>query len=330
MDAGTDTSGEWVAGADGGWVWRTAEGTLWRQDDEGRWVAYTGAVLQPPPNPTAGNASVPSDSDGEPFQETRAVPGGPAATGVPLTDIVPAGRAAHAPAHRGGLLSGMKERAEAARAKREQAHRAAQTQRAEGEHQAALSQWQEKMDTCHELRQRARSFEGSEDGGGLVLKKAERAFYAISNCSLVEDRRGAGHYVGRSQGFSIPVAKIGGRSVRYRVGASKGTFVQGTPVPTAIDHGTVHLTNQRVVFMGSKQTRECLFTKLVGYDSADGASTTFSVSNRQKPTVIHYGADLHFIFTFNLELALAHFRDSVDEYVATIDSVIAELEGQRP
>ena len=89
--------------------------------------------------------------------------------------------------------------------------------------------------------------------------------------------------------MNSPIATIGGRPVRYRVGASKGHFVQGTPSPTAIDTGTTYVTDQRVVFRGGKQTRECAFAKLVGYDHTDDGSTVLSVSNRQTPTVIHYG-----------------------------------------
>jgi len=56
---------------------------------------------------------------------------------------------------------------------------------------------------------------------------------------------------------------------------------------------TVFITNQRVIFQGSKQTRECAFAKLIGFEHDDATgSTTFSVSNRQKPTTIHYGPDL--------------------------------------
>jgi len=62
----------------------------------------------------------------------------------------------------------------------------------------------------------------------------------------------------------------------------RGHYVSGAPTPTAIDNGTVYVTNQRVIFQGSKQTRECKFAKLLGvqHDDVEG-STTLSVSNRQ-------------------------------------------------
>ncbi len=98
------------------------------------------------------------------------------------------------------------------------------------------------------------------------------------------------------------IRRVGGRSVRYRVGASKGHYAQGASTPTAIDVGTVFITNQRVIFQGNKQTRECAFAKLIGFQHADDGSTTFSVSNRQKPTVIRYRSDLSASFDFRLDL----------------------------
>jgi hypothetical protein len=79
--------------------------------------------------------------------------------------------------------------------------------------------------------------------------------------------------------------------VRYRVGASRGHYVRGAPAPTAIDTGTAFITNKRVIFEGSRQTRECNFTKLIGvqHDDAVGA-TTLSVSNREN--ISQAGKDL--------------------------------------
>jgi hypothetical protein len=125
-----------------------------------------------------------------------------------------------------------------------------------------------------------------------MLKSGETLFCKVTNVSLVEERRGKGHYQGGSTGFSIPVGSVGGRSVRYRIGASRGHYVQGAPSPTAIDTGTMFVTNQRVVFRGTKQTRECAFAKLIGFQHSVDGSTTFSVSNRQKPTTIHYGPSI--------------------------------------
>jgi hypothetical protein len=127
------------------------------------------------------------------------------------------------------------------------------------------------------------------------------------------------------------VAAVHGRTIRYRVGETRGHLVQGAPVPTAIDRGTVYITNQRVIFQGAKQTRECLFAKLIGFQHSDAdGSTTFSVSNRQKPTTIHYGAQLSGAFDFRLDLAIAHFRGTVGQLVSQLKEDLAQIDAARP
>jgi hypothetical protein len=164
-----------------------------------------------------------------------------------------------------------------------------------------------------------------------MLGPGESVFYKVTGAALIEDRRSKGHYAGKSSGVSIPVGSIGGRSVRYRVGASRGHYEQGAPTPTAIDTGTVYITNKRVIFQGARQTRECAFAKLIGFHHSDSdGSTTFSVSNRQKPTTIHYGPKLSGSFDFRLDLALAHFRGTVGELVRQLQNELAQLDAQRP
>jgi hypothetical protein len=208
-----------------------------------------------------------------------------------------------------------------------QQHRAKKAAR---EHQEALDHWQAHRDGYAEFLRVAQTFRGSSSSE-LMLGPGEAVFYKVTGASLVEPRRTAGHYEGKSSGISIPVGSLGGRSVRYRVGASRGHYVQGTPVPTAIDAGTVYITNKRVIFQGAKQTRECLFAKLVGFRHSDSeGSTTFSVSNRQKPTTIHYGPKLSGPFDFRLDLALAHFKGTVPILVRQLQSELARFDAARP
>jgi hypothetical protein len=96
-----------------------------------------------------------------------------------------------------------------------------------------------------------------------------------------------------------------------------------------VDTGTVYITNKRVIFTGAKQTRECLFSKLIAFDHDDAeGSTTLSVSNRQKPTTIHYGAALSASFDFRLDLA--HFRGTVADLVKQLQADLAQLDADRP
>ena len=93
-----------------------------------------------------------------------------------------------------------------------------------------MDEWQSEHDELTAVLQAATTRQGSPSSD-IVLKSGEAVFASIDGVSLIEDRRGAGHYAGRSQGFSIPVGSVGGRSVRYRVGANKGHFVQGELTP---------------------------------------------------------------------------------------------------
>ena len=51
---------------------------------------------------------------------------------------------------------------------------------------------------------------------------------------------------------------------------------------SVIDHGRATFTNQRVIFVGHKQTREWDFSKLLGWEAAAGGYIFMAVTNRQK------------------------------------------------
>ena len=71
--------------------------------------------------------------------------------------------------------------------------------------------------------------------------------------------------------------------------------------------------------------------RLIGFQHTDTeGSTTFSVSNRQKPTTIHYGPALSGAFDFRLDLALAHFRATVGNLVRRLQAELAKLDADRP
>ncbi len=195
----------------------------------------------------------------------------------------------------------------------------------EERYQKALAHWQAQRDGYAELLQLAESFNGVTTNE-VVLGPGEALFYKVTGAALL-DSRSTGHWEGSSSGFSVPV----GGGVRYRVGATRGHYVQGEPVLTAIDHGTLYLTNRRAVFMGPKQTREVDFAKLAGFSHDDSSgTTTFSVSNRQKPVTVHYGAGLSASFDFRLDLALAHYRGTTEALVAQLRQDLAQLDAARP
>jgi hypothetical protein len=206
-------------------------------------------------------------------------------------------------------------------------HRAEKAAKA---YQGDLARWKQERDGCAELLEVARGYHGSPCGE-IMLGVGEAVFYQVAGAALIEERRGQGHYEGRSAGVSVPVGSIAGRPVRYRAGASRGHFVQGAPSPAAVDTGTVFVTSKRVIFQGARQTRECAFAKLIGFRHSDTeGSTTFSVSNRQKPTTIGYGPALSGAFDFRLDLALAHFRGTVGDLAGQLQAELVRLDAERP
>jgi hypothetical protein len=206
-------------------------------------------------------------------------------------------------------------------------HRAHQ---AEKHYQEALAAWQHHVDDYRQLVDAARSF-GGEATSELILAPGETVFLTVTGTELIEPRKGAGSWQGRSQGVSIPIATIGGRSVRYRVGASKGHYVQGAEQPTVVDRGTLYISSARVVFQGASRTRQCDLGKLVAVDHDPATGTmTLSVANRETPTVVRYGPELAEVVKFRLDLALAHHNGTVDAFVGALEADLAALEASPP
>ena len=193
-----------------------------------------------------------------------------------------------------------------------------------------LANWQAQRDATASALNLIKTFDGASTDE-IMLTSSEVLFYKVTSTGLIEERNGPGHYEGRSQGFSFPIASVGGRSIRYRVGASKGQFAQGTPRPTQIDIGTTYITNKRLLFEGSSQTRECSYDKLLGVQHSDAeGSTTLSISNRQKPTTIFYGPKLSGVFDFRLELALAHYRNNLTQLIDATQQQLESLDANKP
>jgi len=176
----------------------------------------------------------------------------------------------------------------------------------------------------------ARTFDGVVEGDGvdipITLHKGERFFSAVTGAILIETRRGAGHWQGANQGVSVRVP--GTASMRYRIGQTKGSFVPGDESPTPIDEGTFALTNQRATFMGAKQTREWLWSKLVGVAHQPAAPwTAIAVSNRQKTSGVGYDTEHAGLIRFSIDLAVAKANDSTERLIQELEAELAAAGG---
>jgi Protein of unknown function (DUF2510) len=191
------------------------------------------------------------------------------------------------------------------------------------------AEWATHVASVREMAQTAHDWKGDaiSPSAGIIGKPGEMAYLVLQGAALIEPRRLPGHWSGRSQGFSIPVYK----GIRYRVGATKGTFQQGAEVPTPIDQGTVLVSNQRAVFAGSKATREWLFPKLIGFHHDEQRPwTALQVSNRQKVSGFMYTEETEILVRFRLELALAEYSGSRATFAASIDEQLAALVAAEP
>ena len=191
-----------------------------------------------------------------------------------------------------------------------------------------LSQWQLREQWAQHCVEACQNYVGGNING-LVLAAGERGMYSVSNASLMTERHEQGHYTGTSSGFSIPVGSLGGHSVRYHVGASRGHYVQGPLVEAAVDVGTLCVTDRRIVFVGSRATKECLFDKLVSC-TVSGGELVVGVSNRQKNLVVGIGVGNDLAVEFYVNLAMAHHRGTVDAVLASAQAELAVVEKQKP
>ena len=192
----------------------------------------------------------------------------------------------------------------------------------------ATAHWNQRVEAYQSL---IAVIDGSHvlETNGLLLKPGEVLLGQVQNVGLIQERRIGGHWQGSSQGFSIPIGSIKGRSVRYRVGATHGHYVQGEPQATAVDHGTLSITNQRVVYQGATKTAECLFTKLLGVQQS-GGSIIISVSNRQAPTVVHVGDSLEEWVADRISIATSLYQGEKEQVLANLHEQLNEVVASKP
>jgi hypothetical protein len=143
----------------------------------------------------------------------------------------------------------------------------------------------------------------------IPLKNGESLVYRIQRVSLIESRSNGSTYQGGSRGLSFRVAK----GVSYRIGASKGQFVKNPESIQEIDHGTATFTNQRLIFAGTKASREWSFSKLMDISqTSDGQTIMISVSNRQKPSGIKANDSRDLDLGILAEIALEYNQNGLD------------------
>jgi len=140
------------------------------------------------------------------------------------------------------------------------------------------------------------------------LKPGEGFVYQLRNVSLVEPRRGTRTSSRTTHAATFALAK----GLYYTVGSSKGVSPEPDDELKVIDQGTATFTSKRVVFAGSKQTREWAFAKMLGWDEGAGALLTIAVSNRQKVSGIQLNGRSELMPSVALQIAIAVGEDGWD------------------
>jgi hypothetical protein len=158
---------------------------------------------------------------------------------------------------------------------------------------------------------------GGAAGAPITLARGEQVLETVPGVGLVETRRQPGHYQGSSRGVSVRVP--GTRSMRYRVGATRGTFLPGADTPTKIDTGSFTVTSTRAVFVGDQQTREWSWANLLGVTHHDRPPwTAIAVSNRQKVSGVLYDAVHARTLAFWIDLAVARAHGTQAELATRV------------
>jgi hypothetical protein len=84
----------------------------------------------------------------------------------------------------------------------------------------------------------------------------------------------------------------------------------------------------RAAFIGSKQTREWAWAKLIGVaHQPDAPWTAIAVSNRQKTSGVGYDNEHSGLIRFWIDLAVARATDTKAAFVATIEAELRALDG---
>ncbi len=153
--------------------------------------------------------------------------------------------------------------------------------------------------------------EGYQEETTLKLRKSERILVDLHGLQMIEPRRPPAQYRGGSSGVSIRIAK----GVYWRGGSYRGERIQlPDEFQVIAKHGTLHLTNQRAVYISPMKNREWHWSKLLSYnhDLEQGISI-IHVSNRQKGSGFSHSTieeETAFI-CFSIDAAIAYHNNEL-------------------
>jgi hypothetical protein len=199
--------------------------------------------------------------------------------------------------------------------------------------QTQMQQWQKDVDALKAMLEVVRDCRNGKtaeqftdhDDYGFMLKKDEFPVAYLANSAYIENVREPTKYSGGYGGVSFPIF---GR-VRLNAGKTGGKITKGEESIDATDRGNALVTNQRVMFAGSKRTHEWRFDKMMSCSHLPGGITIFAMTTGSQPAGIGYGEGPATEVQFRIELASAMALDSLDRYEAELIAEQQQLESDR-
>lgn len=152
------------------------------------------------------------------------------------------------------------------------------------------------------------------DDGSLVLKADEFAIAKITGSALLETQRAPSTYQGGYGGVSFPL--FGG--IRLNTGGVRGKRIPGKESLGYVEDGDTVITNKRAVFLGTNNTVEWPFAKVVACEHNETGYTTFAVSGRKKNSGFGYGTDVADEVQFRIEWGIALCNGTTDRLLTQL------------
>ena len=171
----------------------------------------------------------------------------------------------------------------------------------------------------------------------IIPKRREEVLFVLRGVSLVELRTVTRSYKGTSHGMSIRIAK----GVYYRPGMHAGKITDSSEEWKVLDAGgDMVISNQRIVYTGSRNTREFPFAKLVAWGlelERNAFNTpqyliTLPVSSRVRTSAIALSAaaeDQTREWTLSIiQCAISLYNDTYDDFMHQLREDIRDLRSQ--
>ena len=161
---------------------------------------------------------------------------------------------------------------------------------------------------------------------GFMMTNSEFPIAHLEGVAYLEIVREPTRYSGGYGGVSFPIF---GR-VRMNTGRTGGKVIPGEESITATDQGNALVTNERIMFAGSKRTHEWKFAKLISMSHTPHGYTVFAAAGRGKPAGLGYGVSASSEVQFRLELAAAFALETLGRFEQELSAEQTHHRGTKP